>query len=245
MSDKTTDTAAPATKTFTQEDIEREKAHSQRFQQEAKEYKEKLKIFEGVDPEQYKKDLLELSEIRKKGALTDPKKFEEEIKRTEQTVRASVQKELDTYKEQVTGLSTKLKELQVTERVFGVAASKFNGDTHEDVKDYIRRYGDINESGEIVFKDSKGQIMYVEGSTTQPMKADDFVKWLVKQKPSWAVATARAGTVQDGEAKGGKESYNPEDFNNMTPSQIDKLINQGGAAGAAAATAFLKSIKAV
>lgn len=232
-------------KGITQADIDRERAYAQKFKQEAEEFKTKIKVYEGIDPEQYKKDQQELAEARKKAALADPSKFEEEIKRTEATVRQSVQKELDSYKENNAKLSSKIKELQVTERVFGLAASKFNGDTHDDVKEYIRRHGDVDDNGEIIFKDAKGNIMYAEGSTTQPMKAEDFVKWLVKQKPSWAVPTARSGTLQDGESKGGKESYSPEDFANMTPSQIDRLVSQGGEAGAAAAKAFLKSVKLV
>lgn len=212
--------AAGNTSTVTQTDLERERAHTQHFKQMADEAIAKAKRFEGIDPDDYKKTKAELDEIKKKAALGDPVKLEEWQKSKEQELRSSIQKEADALREKAEKLERQNKELTVTDRVFAEAAPNIMGDMADFIKQQIRNHGDLNEKGEIVFKDG-GKEMYAPGSTTALMTTAQFVEHLRSKYPSSFKASDKGGTKTAGEKQGaytGKE---------LTRDQISALPDKG------------------
>lgn len=159
----------------------------------------RLEAFKDIDPVAFKAMREDYELMRKQQTGGDPKKIDELVAAKEAEIRASVQKTVDALTEKTTSYETRLKELQVTDNVFSKAASKFNADCHDDIKSYIRKYGDIGDDGAIIFKDDKGALRYAPGSTTKPMGVDEFIGWLADTKPSWAVPDGKAGAKTAGQ----------------------------------------------
>lgn len=174
-----------------------EKLHAAKA--EAEDLRRKLDQFKDIDPSSYKAMREDYELMRKQQTGGDPKKIDELVAAKEIEIRSSVQKELDALKGDAQTKAAKLKELQVTEKVFSQAADKFNKDTYDDVKEYIRRFCDIGDDGEIFVKDEKGARRYSPGSTTKYMGVDEFVGWLSDLKPSWAVAEGNSGAKTSGQ----------------------------------------------
>lgn len=188
--------AATGEKTYSQKDIEAERAHAQHFKAQLEEVQNKYK---GIDPDDYSKTKAELAEIRKKAALGNPEEMEKWKATTEAEIRKQVQKDLDAANSKAEALSKQNKELTVTDRVFAAAAPNVMPDMSEFIKDQIRRHGDLNEKGEIVFKDASGKEMYAPGSTTQLMNTQQFVEHLKNTFPSSFKASEKSGAKQGGE----------------------------------------------
>lgn len=174
-----------------------EKFH--RVQAQVVDLEKKLEQFKDIDPVAFKAIKEDYELMRKQQTGGDPKKIDELVAAKENEIRSTVQKALDALKQENEGYKGKLKELQVTDSVFSKAAAKFNADCHEDVKAYIRKYGDVSDDGTVIFKDDKGAPRYAPGSTTKLMDATEFVGWLAEQKPSWAVPDGKAGAKTAGQ----------------------------------------------
>lgn len=232
----------PEARTISLEDYEKLQEKYRRAESEREDFKRKAEAY-GMTPEEVRNLKHSHDEFKKADALGDPKKFDAEVERREAEIRKQVQKDLDTLKSEKDRAFSRIKELEVTDRVFGVAASKFNDDTHDDVKAYIRKYGDLDESGNIIFKDENGKPRYAPGSTTKLMAPEDFVGWLVSTKPSWAKPTIKAGDKQEGaktNGTNGKATFTPDMFRGMDGAQVNKALEEGGEA---AARAFLSTVK--
>lgn len=184
MADTNGATPTPETKTFTQKDIEIERANAQHYKQLAEEAAAKLKGFEGVDPTDYKKTKAELDEIRKKAALGDPAKLEEWQKNTEAEIAKRVEKRVQEAEARAEKLAKDNKELTVTDRVFAVFAPHVTEDMGDFIKEQIRKYGDLDVNGNIIFKDDAGKVRYAPGSATEFMKVEQFVEHVRAKYPS-------------------------------------------------------------
>lgn len=226
-----------APKTIPVEDFEKEVEKRRKFQAEAEDFR---KRFDGVDLERLKASHEELAILKKQGAVGDEKKIDELLQSREAEIRKQVQKDIDESKGTISKLQAENKELKVVDRVFALAASKFNDDCHDDVKAYIRKYGDLDDGGEIVFKDDTGKPRYVPGSTTQVMRGQEFIDWLSGTKQSWAKPTTVSGTKENGtKTKGSNgQPITAAQFAQMdSAQQVNEAINKGGAE---AAKEFLK-----
>lgn len=154
--------------------------------------------FSGIDPEKAKADAAALLQLQKEGAGGDPKKIEALLSQREIDIRKEVSKEIDLYKSKAEQLGSRVKELEVTDKVFAVAASRFNSDTHDDVKAKIRQFCDLSDDGQIIVKDDKGKPRYSKKNPSSLMTAEEFADWLVEERPSWAKPTMTSGTKDPG-----------------------------------------------
>jgi hypothetical protein len=192
-------TAATEPKAITIKDLEVERGYAQAEKDLRLEAEKKLKAFEGIDPEDYKKTKTELEEVRKKKALASPEELEAWKGETEASIRKQVQKDLDEAKAKADKFAQQNKELTVTDRVFAAVAPAVMPDMADFIKSQIRAHGDMNEKGELVFKDANGQPMYAPGSTTQLMNTDQFAQHLRGKFPSSFAAQDKGGVKQPGE----------------------------------------------
>jgi hypothetical protein len=180
-------------------DVEHLTKQMQTWQARATDYEKKLERYKDIDPDAVKAMREDYEIMRKEAASKDPKKFDEWATSKETEIRGAVQKELDGARATAEQARKELIELKVVDRVFALAAGKFNEDTHEDVKRYVRERCALDDSGEIVVKGTDGKPLYAKGSTTKLMGAQDFVSWLVEQKPSWAKAEGVSGVRDPGQ----------------------------------------------
>ena len=155
--------------------------------------------FSGIDPEKAKADAAALLQLQKEGAAGDPKKIETLLAQREAELRKELAKEIDTHKQRADQLGSRVKELEVTDKVFAIAAGRFNDDTHEDVKAKIRQFCDLGEDGQIIVKDDKGKPRYSTKNPSAPMSPAEFTDWLVEQRPSWAKPTMTSGVKDPGQ----------------------------------------------
>lgn len=144
---------------------------------------EKINKWGGL--EKISADLEAFNLLQQERAAEKPEDLKKWKETTEQTIRQSVQKDVDTWKTKAEQAEGKFKERVVIDSAFTVAAGKLHDSAKEDFKTLTRQHGDLDEKGNVIFKDAQGNILYKEGSTTEPLDADGFVQWAIKNKPHY------------------------------------------------------------
>lgn len=112
---------------------------------------------------------------------------------TEQSIRQSVQKDVDTWKTKAEQAEGKYKERVIIDSAFTVASGKLHDAAKEDFKALARQHGDLDDKGNVVFKDAQGNTLYKDGSTTEPLDAEGFVAWAAKNKPHYFASQTKEG----------------------------------------------------
>lgn len=161
------------------------------------------KKYKGVDPDEYHANKSALDELQRTKALGDPKAMDTWKAETEKNVRNSVQKELDAAISRAKALESENRELKVVDRVFKDIAEDFNSDCFDEVKSFVRRFGDVDEKGNLFFKDDSGNIRYSQGSPSKQMDAKEFGQWIGSLKPSWKKPSHVRGTENGNQTKSG------------------------------------------
>jgi hypothetical protein len=176
------------------------------------------KRFKGIDPEEFHANKTAIEALQREKALADPKQMEAWKSETEKQIRSSIQKELDETIGANKKLQAEMRELKVVDRVFKDVAGNFNEDCYDDVKEYIRKFCDLNDQGEIVIKDEKGNVRYAPGSTSKLMTASDFGNWLGEIRKSWKRPSHVSGTENGAPTRttGTTGSITPQKFLSMT-----------------------------
>lgn len=176
-------------------------------------------------PEEISGRLADYEAMKKTKAIKNPEELDSWYGDKEKEIRGTVQKDVDTYKTKAEQAESRLKELTLVDAVFGVAASKINSEAQEDVKDNIRKHGDIVD-GKPVFKDAEGKILYKPGSTTEPLDSAGFVDWLKTKKPYFFKSEIVKGERDSGDkgavSHDGKE-ITPQMYLEMSDSEHRKL----------------------
>lgn len=198
----------PKQEMINKSDFDAQIARAQRFEGMVTDLEKKLDRFKNIDPDKYKALEEEVNNLKRDAAVGDPKKFDEELGRREQSLRESIQKDVDSLKESVKNLTAENKELKVTNKVFSMLSSQLVDGAQEDAKDYIRRFCDIGEGGEIVVKDEAGKPRYKKGSTTQLMGSEDFIEWLKEIRGFWFSPKGKPGVNPNGQSANGNMGSN-------------------------------------
>lgn len=206
-------------KTYTEADFNAQVERARNFEAKLTDTEKRLNEFKDVDPQAYKaiKEELNILKADKAASSKDPKAIEEEVKRREGEIRNGVQSELDRLSTELNTLRGRNKELEVVDKVFQSASGTFIDQAHDDVRDYIRRFCDKDEQGNIIVKDADGKPLYAKGSTTKLMGPTEFVEWLADKKPHWAKAKSKAGFEEKGTTTNGHSSgITPEKLLSMS-----------------------------
>lgn len=138
-------------------------------------------------------DLEAFNLLQQEKAAEKPEDLKKWKETTEQTIRQSIQKDVDTWKTKAEQAESKYKERVIIDTAFTVAAGKLHDSAKDDFKSLTRQHGDLDEKGNVIFKDSEGKILYKEGSTTEPLDAQGFVSWAIKNKPHYFVSQTLEG----------------------------------------------------
>lgn len=177
-------------KTISAEDFQKMEDRAKRFEAQLADYEKK---FKGIDIEALKAKAAEADLLKRDAALGDKDKIEQLIKDKEIEIRKALENEFNDLKSNNEKLSTRNRELEVVDKVFGAIASRFNDDCHEDVKARIRANADRAEDGKIIFKDEEGKKLYSKTKPSQELSIEEFAETLAEQKPSWAKSKAVGG----------------------------------------------------
>ena len=178
--------------------IQELETHKNTWMGKATEYEKK---FQGVDPDEYHSLKASVEQLQREKAIADPKQMDAWKADTEKLVRSTVQKQLDDAIARAKSLESENKELKVVDRAFKDIADEFNSDCFDEVKQYVRRFGDVDEKGNLIFKDENGAIRYAQGSTSKQMDAKEFGAWIGSLKPSWKKPTHVRGTDTGNQTK--------------------------------------------
>lgn len=138
-------------------------------------------------------DLEAFNLLQEERAKENPDKMKEWKTTTETKIRSAVQQELDGYKSKAETSEKKYKEYVIVDKAFSAAADKLVKAAHDDFKSLARQCGDFDDKGNLVFKNEKGEILYKEGSATEPLDEQGFVDWSMKQKPHYFASTTVSG----------------------------------------------------
>lgn len=193
-----TNTTTTAAETIAKAEYDKAIERAQRFEAMTRDLEVKLSNYKDIDPKAYKALKEEYDNLKKDQAIGSPEKFDAEVKRREAEIRGTIEKDLNLLRDQVSKLASRNKELEVTDKVFALASSELFETAHDDFKEYIRRFGDKDEAGNIIFKDEQGNPRYKKGSTTQLMGPADFVEFMKENKPHLFKAKSRAGVPTNG-----------------------------------------------
>lgn len=206
------------------QDYEREVQRARNMEAQLKEFE---KRFEGIDPEEAKANRQALKDLEAQQA-GDPKKIEQIVEAARNEERNRLGKQIEDLKSERDSAFAKVKEFTIVDKVFKSAATKFVPGAHEDVKDWIRRYCDLGENGQVVVKGPDGTPLFSKKNGAQPMAPEEFVEWMVEQRPHWAAPTTQSGTMRNGEVStNGKHSALPTatDFATMSPAEQQRVLS--------------------
>ena len=179
--------------------------------------------FKGIDPDKVKADEAALLQLQKEGAGGDQKKIDELLAAREAALRKDLAGEIDSHKTRAANAEKALKELTVTDKVFTLGASRFVDQAADDFKGWVRQYGDLNDDGQIVFKDENGKVRYSPKNPSALMSADEFIDWVIEKKPHWAKPTQPSGTKEPGQKVAPSQWSNIktlEDINRLPNAQV-------------------------
>lgn len=210
-------------KTFTVEDIERERAHAQHFKTQLDEVKTRLKVFEGIDPEEVQRLRSEVDSFKKKGAVGDEKAIDALIAEKESEIRRSVQKQLDELTSQRDTTARQLKELRVVDRAIAECGSKFVPQAHDDFRRLVRETCDLSDDGQVVIRDANGKVRMSPKNITAPLSLVEYAEEVATEKPHWAASNFKGGAHHPAEkvkTNGGAPA--------LTLAEINKLPDPKG-----------------
>lgn len=142
-----------------------------------------------------------LDALRKEKAASKPEDLDSWRQEEEKKIREEVAKDIETERSARQKLESEVKELKVVNAVFSAAKSKFNDDVQDDLKERIRRTCDIDQNGEIVVKDDKGNVRYSKANMSKPMGIQEFIEEVAELKPSWVSKTVISGVMSSSSSR--------------------------------------------
>jgi hypothetical protein len=186
----------PTEKTFTQKDLDIERAHAQAAKAELDEMRSK---FKDIDPAKYTDLKTQLDTLMReraaKGGDKEREDLEAHLKNEYETRYASKYTDLET---RASSAETELKRLRVRAPAMTAAATMIAKDSLPLVESLIEReLGFVD--GEIVAVDDKGKPLASEDNPRNPkMSLDEYLRRLVSRYPSIALNKQLPGTGDRG-----------------------------------------------
>lgn len=184
----------------------------------------KLEEFSGIDLVGLKADREALRNLEKERAQGSGKQEDLDalIAAREKAVRDELQPNLEKYENDLKSANSKIRELTIVDKGFSKISSQFNDDTHDFIKDLVRKNVDLDEEGNFIVKDKDGKVRYSQGSANKPMSLDEYGAELAQKHPSFAKPTTTSGGRQNGTQTSGG-STDVQRYLRMTPEQRRQL----------------------
>lgn len=171
-------------------------AQNEALQKQNMDLAEKFKIFEGIDPNEIKKDRETAARLKKK-ELIEAGEFEKLVEAQLAPLRETFGSEIKSLKDHNASLKAEKQRLMLNNRV-GVTGPKF-GVRAEAMDDVIRAAGEqftITEDGDIVALSKEGTVIRDKEGT--PLSLDNWLKDLPKAKPHYFLPSSGGGSQESG-----------------------------------------------
>lgn len=207
-----------------QQELQRITERAQRFEGKFTDLEKQFEKFQGVNLDELRANNEAYQRLQKEKATgsASEQDFEAVWKDRETSLITQNQQKLEELNSELQKKSSMIHEMTVVDKAMGELASRFRSDTHEFVKDIVRKSCDIDETGQIFIKGADGKAQYINGGS-QRLSVEEFGKQLTEKYPSFAVDNSIAGTRGSGETKNGHTSSGarslPNDFNTYSQEQ--------------------------
>lgn len=186
-----------------------------------KDTKDKLRAFDGLEPEDVRTKLDKLADLEAGGNLPDEEKVAREVERRVKAAKAPIERERDTFKrerdeaiaerDQVQGT---LKGRTIADEVRSAASkAKIIDSAVDDVLMYGNSVFEIDESGNVVTRDGVG--------VAPGLKPDAWLSDMKEKRPHWWPASQGAGS--QGGRGGGSPLDNPFTFEGWNVTEQGKM----------------------
>lgn len=163
--------------------------------------KDQLSKYEGIDIQEYLAIKAQNEKLAADLAKKSPEAMEEYASRKIAEEKRRYEMELKKADERfnevnrtVQTMSSRLKTLEVTDRVMAVIGKNFNTDVHEFIKGKVEAFCDKDADGNLYVKDADGNVMYSRVRRGEPMRLEEFGDMLAEQYPSLARSSVVNGT---------------------------------------------------
>ena len=217
-------------KTFTQKDIEAERAHAQHFKQELDGLRSKLG---GKDIESILQRAARAEELENAAAGNDPKKWEDRLKNvkteTEQEITKRFSTKLEEAESKTKSLEQQLNEFRiVTPGLEAATKVGFLPEASDEVKRELKEQCRWDEEQKkVIIIDKDGKPRYKASNPAELMTQEDLLKEIGTKKKHWLQPTVTRGT-HTGETKAngssGGATVLPSDFAVWTQAEQTKFF---------------------
>ncbi len=223
---------AGAEKTYTQADLERERAYAQNYQQQLTEANNKLKAFDGVDVETLRQKAARAEELENKAALGDPKKLEERILAAKTEAEAEANKRYGSKLEELEGLSkTQARELHTLRVTNAALAEAAKVGFAADGMKFLQREVDARcefQDGKIIVKGDDGKPLYSKANPRELMTLNEWLIDFGAENPCLMDRQTTKGTADGNRPKqgAGLGTVRFPDFGKMSPADAAKWFKE-------------------
>jgi hypothetical protein len=159
------------------------------------ELEKQVEKFKGIDPQEFFALKSAADQAEKDKALKSPDKLEEHWNKKFLDARKEWDGKLSTYEQENQQLKNQIRNLKITDKVMLEVGPLFNPDTHRWIKSEVERRADLDQDGNLVFKDETGEVMFSPTRRTEPLSIKEFGAILVGEFPSAAKPTSGGGSA--------------------------------------------------
>jgi hypothetical protein len=207
--------------------VESERAHAQKFEDEAKEYKAKVDAlsakFKDIDVDKYNNTLKEINDLKKKDAGSDPAKLEALIEAARQEERERLDKTLKEKDDTLKNTSAELKRLKVIAPGAKLASEIFVNGALKYIEKEIEQFCEF-DGEQIIIKDENGKVRFSPTDAKAKMTQAEFLSELAAANSdivkSTYKGTSHTGGEQSSTAIG---SLTVDKFIKLSPEERAKL----------------------
>lgn len=196
--------SAASGQTFTQIDIERERAYAQNFKQQAETFASQLKQFEGIDIAALRAKAAKADELANAAAASDPKKLDERLSQVRTEVEQEAAKrfggKLSEYEKRDAEQQKELKRFRVTNVGLQKAAGIFLSEATQFVERAIEENCEWID-GTIVVKGKDGKPLPSPKDPRQQMTIEEFISDFATKNPFLVNPKGRTGAMGEGTTK--------------------------------------------
>jgi hypothetical protein len=206
----------PTEKTYTIKDVEAERAHAQKFQQEAEELKNK---FKGIDPEAARTALEKLQDLERKAAATDPEKIKQLEEQARIDERNKIGGKLTEYEQTLAEREARLNRYEVTQPALLEAANIFTA-TELPIIEMMIEKDLMKHEGKIVVRGPDGKPVPSSDPRNGYKSVSEYFGELSTKFPNLVKASVSPGGKQSGtKIPADASGVTVEKFMSMTPEQ--------------------------
>lgn len=218
------------TETVAKAEYDKAIERARRFEGQLADLQKTVDRFKDIDPVEYKANKEALARLEQERAQNKPDEIEKLITKAKEETRKELGKKVEDYETKIQTLTAQNHELMVVDRVFSAASSDLNDDMYDIFKDIARRSCALDEEGNIVIKNDKGEIRYSPKNPNNKMTYAEFIEEIREKKTSMFKSTVKTGGKGDGtkssNGSGVDRKYSAAELHAMDPNKAKEIMDK-------------------